>query len=102
MTSSYGLFGPQVEVSFPWRSTWALKAPSKVMFFVWTAIKGGILTLDNFQNRGFSFPNVCSLCLSDAESVGLIFFYIVLTLIRCGLLQSCDQTGTLLRVVSLF
>jgi hypothetical protein len=33
----------------PWKSIWMVKAPLRVAFFVWTAMVGKILTLDNLQ-----------------------------------------------------
>ena len=33
--------------SFPWRSIWKQKVPSRVAFFVWTTALGTILTIDN-------------------------------------------------------
>ena len=37
--------------SFPWRSIWKSKIPSRVAFIVWTAALGKFLTTDNFQKR---------------------------------------------------
>ena len=37
--------------SFPWRSIWKQKVPSRVAFFVWTATLGMILTIDNLCRK---------------------------------------------------
>jgi hypothetical protein len=43
--------------SFPWESIWKVKAPPRIAFFLWTAAKGRILTVDNLRRRGFSLAN---------------------------------------------
>ena len=37
--------------SFPWRSIWKQKVPSRVAFFVWTAALGTILIIDNLREK---------------------------------------------------
>jgi hypothetical protein len=37
--------------SFPWKGIWRVKAPKRVVFFVWTAALGKILTHDNLRRR---------------------------------------------------
>lgn len=37
--------------SFPYVSVWILKAPRKVCFFTWFAIRGVILMAKNLRNR---------------------------------------------------
>jgi hypothetical protein len=44
----YHVLSTSVSFPFPWKCIWKVKSPSKVMFFVWTAALGKILTLDNF------------------------------------------------------
>ena len=41
-TTSYG---------FPWKSIWKQKIPSRIAFFVWTAVLGKCLTIDNLRKR---------------------------------------------------
>ena len=55
--------------SFPWKSIWKVKIPSKVVFFTWTAVKGNILTLDNLRKRNIYVVNRCCMCRNDWESV---------------------------------
>ena len=33
-------------VSFPWQSIWCVKVPKRVSFFLWTAVRDDILTID--------------------------------------------------------
>jgi hypothetical protein len=40
-----------VSFSFPWKSIWKVKAPSRVAFFLWMATLRKILTLDNFMKE---------------------------------------------------
>jgi hypothetical protein len=35
----------------PWKSIWKSKAPPRVAFFVWTAVLGKILTLNNLRKK---------------------------------------------------
>jgi hypothetical protein len=46
------LFTP-VSFHFLWKSIWKVKAPSRVEFFVWMAVLGKILTLDNLRKMNF-------------------------------------------------
>ena len=55
--------------SFPWKSIWKVKVPSKVTFFTWTTAKGKILTLDNLRKQNIYDVNRCSMCRNDWESV---------------------------------
>ena len=38
-------------VSFPWQSNWCVKVPKRVSFFLWTAARGGILTIERSEER---------------------------------------------------
>ena len=44
------LVGPTI-YSFPWKSIWKQKIPSRVAFFVWTAALGKCLTINNLRKR---------------------------------------------------
>ena len=37
--------------SFPWKSIWKQKVPSRVAFFVWIVALGTILTIDNLRKK---------------------------------------------------
>ena len=55
--------------SFPWRSIWKQKVPSKVAFFVWIAALGKILTCDNLMKRGYTMASWCCMCQCNGEAV---------------------------------
>ena len=62
------LIGPRTNV-FPWECIWCAKMPKWVSFSLWTAARGGILTIDNLDDRG-QFPvNRCCLCCCGGEFV---------------------------------
>jgi hypothetical protein len=49
--SFYFALAPVEPIPFPWKSIWRTKAPPRVAFFVWTAVLGKILTMDNLRKR---------------------------------------------------
>ena len=53
---------------FPWKPIWKSKVPPRVAFFVWTAAKGKILTMDNLRKRGICIVEWCCLCKKSGES----------------------------------
>ena len=54
--------------SFPWRSIWKQKVPSKVAFFVWTVALGTILTIDNLRKKVLIL-DWCYMCKSNGELI---------------------------------
>ncbi len=38
-------------VNFPWKSIWKPRVPTRVVFFLWTATLGRILTVDNLRKK---------------------------------------------------
>lgn len=66
--SSYEFLEGREEADFNWEGIWRIKAPSKVLFFMWTALKDRIATLDFLKNKGMLLPNMCPLCFGDTES----------------------------------
>ena len=64
LTKTEVLSGPLTEV-FHWECIWCAKVPKRVSFFLWTAAKDGILTIDNLVKRGQSLVNRCCLCCFD-------------------------------------
>eukprot|EP00268_Persea_americana_P012878 TRINITY_DN15545_c0_g1_i6.p1 TRINITY_DN15545_c0_g1~~TRINITY_DN15545_c0_g1_i6.p1 ORF type:complete len:174 (-),score=24.45 TRINITY_DN15545_c0_g1_i6:44-565(-) len=52
-----------------WDSLWSMKAPPRVIAFGWSALLGGILTMDNLQRRRMVVVNACPMCLVDEESI---------------------------------
>ena len=55
--------------SFPWKSVWKSKVPSRVSFFVWIAALGNILTIDNLRKRRILILDWCHMCKRNGESV---------------------------------
>ena len=45
------------------------RSPKRVAFFLWTAARGRILTLDNLMLRDLPLANRCCMCCCFAESV---------------------------------
>ena len=67
--SFYHLLNERTRMPFPWKGIWAVKAPPRVSFFIWTATWGRILTCDNLMQRGYSMVGRCCLCCADGETV---------------------------------
>jgi hypothetical protein len=55
--------------SFPWKSIWRVKAPSRVAFFVWTADLRKILTFDNLRKRDMVVVEWCCICNKSGEFI---------------------------------
>ncbi|XP_058749874.1 uncharacterized protein LOC131622872 [Vicia villosa] len=53
---------------------WDIDSPPSHSMLVWRLMHNKVPTDDNLQLRGFSFPSVCSLCLSSTESSKHLFF----------------------------
>ena len=68
--SSYhwALFGV-CNQSFPWRSIWKPKVPSKVALLIWIAALGNILTIDNLCKRKVRILDWCYMYKRNGESV---------------------------------
>ena len=60
---------------FPCKSVWAVKAPQRVSFFVWTVAWGRILIFDNLMRRGYAMAGWCCMCHCDGETVGHLLLY---------------------------
>lgn len=69
VSSFYGALAHEEAVVFPWRCVWVVGTPSKVAFFVWTAMLGRILALDNLIRCDHILVNWFCLYCGDAESV---------------------------------
>jgi exonuclease III len=63
------LISPNPPGTFPWKSVWKAKVPSRVAFFVWTAALGKILTTENLRKRRVIILDWCCMCKSSGESV---------------------------------
>lgn len=58
-----------------WTDIWKLHLPSKIVFFLWILLKRRLPTIDLFRKRGLIVPNICSLCMGDAESIEHLFIH---------------------------
>ncbi|OVA07625.1 Reverse transcriptase zinc-binding domain [Macleaya cordata] len=47
---------------------WRKEIPSKVSFFIWSAARNAIPTIDNLRRRGIVFINKCYVCNMSEES----------------------------------
>jgi hypothetical protein len=54
---------------FRWKSILKVKAPPRVVFFVWMAALGKILTLDNLRKMNIIVMEWCCLCKICGESM---------------------------------
>jgi hypothetical protein len=66
--SFYSILTSFVSFPFPWKSIWCTKAPSRVAFFVRSAVLGKILTLDNLRKKNMVLVNRCGMC-KEEESI---------------------------------
>jgi hypothetical protein len=58
----------KINIQFPWKAIWWVKAPRRVAFFVWTAAWGKILTCNNLMRRGYTMAGWCCMCRSGWET----------------------------------
>ncbi|XP_059633971.1 uncharacterized protein LOC132276526 [Cornus florida] len=66
----------------PWKTIWRSMAPTRVAFFVWTAVWRKILTIDNLRKRGNYFVNWCCICKQNRELVDHL-------LMHCSVAHDC-------------
>ena len=60
---------------FPWKGVWKSKIPKRLVFFLWTATHGWILTLDNLILKGHPLANRCCMCCCDGELVNHLLLH---------------------------
>lgn len=53
--------------------SWNIKAPPRVMIFIWHMLKNRILAMDNIIRRGWEILNRCSLCKRASETVDYLY-----------------------------
>ena len=70
MVSSYYhlLVGPSDNI-FPWKGLWQQKVPLRVAFFVWTAVLGESLAIDNVRKKKVWIMDWCFMCKCNGKSV---------------------------------
>jgi hypothetical protein len=69
VSSYYKDLSRRNDTSFPWKSIWKPKVPSRIAFFLWVASLGKILTVENLRRRNIVVVNWCYLCKANGESV---------------------------------
>ena len=74
---AYKLLAAPSAITFPKKSIWVDKVPTKVAFFAWEATWEKILTLDRLQRRGWHLPNRCFLCGCEEENVNHIILHCI-------------------------
>lgn len=52
---------------------WKSKVLPKINFFIWTLLKGKILTTENLQKRGINGPSCCLNCYAAEASMHHLF-----------------------------
>ena len=55
-------------VDGPWKIIWKSKALPRMAFFVWTAVMGKILTVDNLRKKNIIVTECC-MCKKSGESI---------------------------------
>jgi hypothetical protein len=73
--SYYNVSFVPIHSSFPWKSIWKVKVPSRVAFFVWMTTLGKILTLDNLRKRNIIVMEWCYMCKTCGESIDHLFLH---------------------------
>jgi hypothetical protein len=71
----YVVLNRQDDPSFPWKSIWHVKAPSRVPFSVWTIALGKILTHDNLRKKNIGVVEWCYLCKKSGEFIEHLLLY---------------------------
>ena len=59
----------------PWKSIWKTRAPPRVVFFVWAAALGHILTIDNLRKRHVIVIDWCYMCKGCGESIAHLLLH---------------------------
>ena len=62
-------------ISFSWQSIWCIKIPKRVAFFLWTAARNWILTIDNLVKKNLPLVNWCCLFRCDEETVDYLLLH---------------------------
>ena len=82
---AYKLLAAPSAITFPKKSIWVDKVPTKVAFFAWEATWEKILTLDRLQRRGWHLPNRCFLCGYEEKNVNHILLHCIVVKVLWGI-----------------
>ena len=74
---AYKLLSGSNVITFPKKSIWVDKVPTKVAFFAWEATWEKVLTLDRLQRRGWHLLDRCFLCGCEEENVNHILLHCI-------------------------
>ena len=69
MKSYYHVLSIPISSHFPWKSIWMVKAPSRVLFFMWMAALWKILMLDNLRRMNIIVVDWCCMYKKSGESI---------------------------------
>ncbi|XP_047326479.1 uncharacterized protein LOC124930161 [Impatiens glandulifera] len=64
----YSLIAENAPYNFIWEKLWESKLPSKISFFGWSVMHGGILTDDRCMKKGCVMASRCRMCHKEVES----------------------------------
>jgi len=73
--SYYKVYNSNTLLSFPWKTLWKLKVPTKVSFFLWIVALGRILTTDNLRRHPLVVFDWCCMCKRDGETTYALPYY---------------------------
>ena len=62
---------------------WCVKIPKRLSFFLWTAARGGILTIDNLVKKNLPFL-IGVAYVNVMRKLWITIYYVVVLLILCG------------------
>ena len=83
VSSFYGVLSWVGGCSFPWRSIWNPKVPSRVFFFLLVASLGKLLTFENLRKQNIIVVSWYCLCKTNGERL-ITCYYIVIFRRRFG------------------
>jgi len=64
------------------KSVWKTESLHEINFFMWTMLKGNILTTDNLKRKGIHGPSICPLCCNNEETIQHLF-------VSCKITKCC-------------
>ena len=91
--SFYKLLSGSYNEVFPWVCIWCAKVPKQVSFFLWTAARDGILTVDILVKRYQFLVNKCCLCYCDGETVNHLLLHCKFSHAFCNFRGFWDPLG---------